>query len=316
MTPKEPQMHEEQERAELARWRFSVDAEGDGGLAWHPEGEWVKFDDLPKPVSLEQASAEYFGKRPQIDTMDRRNVFKAGFERASLAKPQPVALTDEAILHRWDTHVGEPDAKRPLTDGDKIDFARACIALATLSAPVAQPANQCDGCARGLPTRSGPVSGMPIHYGPTDGDLIACTADRYATPIAAQPAAADPVAHLNVTMEWPEREQGRHAGDEPYKSVRASTVDDAAMKLPVGRYPLYLAAPAQAAAVPEAVDLTAQRKKFMNWACDEFNTVHVKGDSFKERDVRAAWLGWKAALAAPEAGAGGQGDVSGEGGGS
>ena len=48
---------------------------------------------------------------------------------------------------------------------------------------------------------------------------------------------------------------------------------------------------------PEAVDLTAQRKKFMNWACDEFKTVHVKGDGFKEHDVRAAWLGWKAALA-------------------
>jgi len=28
------------------------------------------------------ASNEYFGERPQIDTMDRRRVFDAGFDRA------------------------------------------------------------------------------------------------------------------------------------------------------------------------------------------------------------------------------------------
>jgi hypothetical protein len=87
----------------VERWRFSVDADGEGGLAWHPEGEWVKFEDLPKVASLEQASAEYFGKRPQIDTMDRRNVFKAGFESATPIAAQPAAADpaeDFAYLQR------------------------------------------------------------------------------------------------------------------------------------------------------------------------------------------------------------------------
>ncbi|CAB3919891.1 hypothetical protein [Achromobacter ruhlandii] len=37
-------------------------------------------------------------------------------------------LEDAAILRLWDTHVGEPDTKRPLTDADKIAFARAVVA--------------------------------------------------------------------------------------------------------------------------------------------------------------------------------------------
>ncbi|AZS78808.1 hypothetical protein ELS24_10350 [Achromobacter spanius] len=34
-------------------------------------------------------------------------------------------LTDEEILHRWDIYVSDPCAAYPLTDADKIDFARA-----------------------------------------------------------------------------------------------------------------------------------------------------------------------------------------------
>lgn len=47
---------------------------------------------------------------------------------------QPVALstlTDEQILHRWDAYVGEPTPKRPLTDADKLAFARAILAAST-----------------------------------------------------------------------------------------------------------------------------------------------------------------------------------------
>ncbi|MGE8630397.1 hypothetical protein [Achromobacter denitrificans] len=42
------------------------------------------------------------------------------------------------ILHHWDAYVGEPDAKHPLTDADKIAFARIIEAeLSKLRAPVA-----------------------------------------------------------------------------------------------------------------------------------------------------------------------------------
>jgi hypothetical protein len=37
-------------------------------------------------------------------------------------------LSDERILRVWDTHVNEPTAKLPLTDADKINFARGVLA--------------------------------------------------------------------------------------------------------------------------------------------------------------------------------------------
>lgn len=37
-----------------------------------------------------------------------------------------------------------------------------------------------------------------------------------------------------------------------------------------------------------------ERKKFEDFACDEFKTVHRKGADYRERDVSAAWSAWKA----------------------
>ena len=39
-------------------------------------------------------------------------------------------LGEDAILHLWDTQVGEPTEKYPFTDKDKIAFARAVLAAA------------------------------------------------------------------------------------------------------------------------------------------------------------------------------------------
>jgi hypothetical protein len=47
---------------------------------------------------------------------------------------QQAEATDQQILHKWDTHVGDPTPKYPFTDSDKIAFARAVIALAALAA--------------------------------------------------------------------------------------------------------------------------------------------------------------------------------------
>jgi hypothetical protein len=38
------------------------------------------------------------------------------------------SMTDEEILHLWDTRVNEPTAKYPLTAADKINFARSLLA--------------------------------------------------------------------------------------------------------------------------------------------------------------------------------------------
>jgi hypothetical protein len=37
-------------------------------------------------------------------------------------------MNDRRILHLWDTHVGDPTQERPLTDADKLAFARAVLA--------------------------------------------------------------------------------------------------------------------------------------------------------------------------------------------
>jgi hypothetical protein len=36
-------------------------------------------------------------------------------------------ITRERILHLWDIHVGEPTVGRPLTDHDKVNFAKAVL---------------------------------------------------------------------------------------------------------------------------------------------------------------------------------------------
>jgi len=60
--------------------------------------------------------------------------------RATLASQQEVAapVSDAGILHIWDGFVSEPTASRPLTDGDKIAFARAVLAASRV--PVASVA--------------------------------------------------------------------------------------------------------------------------------------------------------------------------------
>ncbi|MNV15615.1 hypothetical protein D3C71_1063460 [compost metagenome] len=56
------------------------------------------------------------------------------------APAQQAVLTDAMILHRWACYVSEPSAAYPLTDADKIAFARAIESalLSKLRAPVAE----------------------------------------------------------------------------------------------------------------------------------------------------------------------------------
>ena len=173
-----------------------------------------------------------------------------GGARASLAKPQPVggALTkqqqcDLATASFCVASVGDPTCHLHADNAERIIELLDSLRLATLSAPVAQPLRQ--AAADLLDTEMGELACTGSHA-PAE-DALGRLRDALA---AAQPGEA--VAHLNVTMEWPEREQGRHAGDEPYKVVDARAVYALAMELPVGRHPLYLAAPAQATAATDS----------------------------------------------------------------
>ena len=47
-----------------------------------------------------------------------------------MSEKEQHAITDGQILHVWDTHVGDPNAKYPFIDADKIEFARAVLYLA------------------------------------------------------------------------------------------------------------------------------------------------------------------------------------------
>ena len=66
----------------------------------------------------------------------RRIVAALAARGAQAGDELPPPLSDERILHLWDTHVGEPTACRPLVDADKINFARA---LAARGAQAEQP---------------------------------------------------------------------------------------------------------------------------------------------------------------------------------
>ena len=119
------------------------------GKEWAAKnGEWVKRARADAATTtLEQASAEYFGKRPQIDTMDRRNVFKAGFESAASSD---AALNDAYAEGRKDEREANADVVEALQWAmkqiggyshrikgqneaycDAVDRARAALARAT-----------------------------------------------------------------------------------------------------------------------------------------------------------------------------------------
>ncbi len=44
-----------------------------------------------------------------------------------ITKPELTNADEARILHVWDTHVGDPTSAQPLTDADKIAFARALL---------------------------------------------------------------------------------------------------------------------------------------------------------------------------------------------
>jgi hypothetical protein len=148
---------------------------------------------------------------------------------ASLAKPQPVggALTDEVLYDLWrgtnkDVHTGD------ILKNDILFFGRVVerTVLATLSAPVAQP----------VPLSSMPELQAAVARGLADGSLVP---QGLATPIAAQPAAAEP-----------DKGSSLHRAIDAVESIlRGNSVyfgRETILKI------VNAAAPAQAAAVPEA----------------------------------------------------------------
>jgi hypothetical protein len=60
--------------------------------------------------------------------------------RAVDAKAVAIPLTDARILHLWDTRVGELTESCPLTDDDKLAFARAVLYDAAAPGAAALPA--------------------------------------------------------------------------------------------------------------------------------------------------------------------------------
>ena len=150
--------------------------------SWFIEGFWVgrKTGTASAPVAdtlpLEKALYELVDKiAPGLDTGDLvQDARRASTLLSAIMASAPVAaLTDAAILHRSATHVGQPDAARPLTDADKIAFARAVLADA--GAPVAREAKK-------------PVAwlyrdcGFPSRYGYEYRDVLSATLlDHYYT---------------------------------------------------------------------------------------------------------------------------------------
>jgi hypothetical protein len=72
--------------------------------------------------------------------LERLSAFAA---LAAVAGNERSVITDARILHIWDTHVGEPTASLPLTDADKISFARAVLAGEAATQPAYRHVGEC-----------------------------------------------------------------------------------------------------------------------------------------------------------------------------
>jgi hypothetical protein len=100
------------------------------------------------------------------------------------------SMTDEEIVHLWDTHVNSPTAKYPLTEGDKIAFARAILAAQSKqAAPIEQitPEN-----TAGVPVC--PDCGVEMEPGEPFFHFKDC-------PRGAQPNVAEPEKSLSQTFK-------------------------------------------------------------------------------------------------------------------
>jgi hypothetical protein len=265
-------MHEEQERGLFRKKPVVISAVQYTAAV---RDAWL-FDKVPLPAGvsipsnyLHPGRREVYSANAYIETLEGRmevllddwvitgvkgehypckpDIFAATYEPASLAKPQPVggALTADQIDDIATQHGDwlECQEEWVFTNHELIQFARD-IEAATLSAPVAQPGEA-----------------EPIYSDNPADDNYLCPAGRaqrglppLATPIAAQPAAAEPdlISRLNtaLTKLGTIRRTYGEVGSRDVDVARANET------ISLARVALYQAiaaieaAPAQAAAVP------------------------------------------------------------------
>lgn len=100
----------------------------------------------PPPSQLGRWGVKHVGGEPWFERMAGGYWTPWHLAVQALQQQEAGSLTDERILHLWDTHVGEPSAKLPLNDKDKLAFARAVLGA----------------CA---PSPTEPAAGVPATYG-------------------------------------------------------------------------------------------------------------------------------------------------------
>jgi hypothetical protein len=230
---KEPQMHEEQDLPQPSfrlTWRdgtYRVSRPNVGDTDCYTADQMRDFASLAKPQPVGGALTEAVEKA--LEEMGCCN-YNSAAERlrhalatlATLSAPaaQPgEAVSDEALMHLWDTRCGFPTENYPLLQGDVLYFARAVLALAT------------------------PIAAQPAAAEPTDAEMEQIAdaiwgAQKKRLPMSAAILFAREVLRLAA----PALEEIRTGG----------LSSDYCKGFADGQAVLHPAAPAQAAAVPEA----------------------------------------------------------------
>jgi hypothetical protein len=323
-------MHEEQELPPLPTEECSE---------WLQHGKRVNaFPHRVRPMIERGANDRAYWEAKGFDaaplfTADQMREY--GRQCASLAKPQPVggALTIDQIEHEAAVH-GHYNGEMGqwvFDEGGQLEaFARSLIdwsqSLATLSAPVAQPgeavSEPCEICK--LPADRGRWCSRCLGLKATS--VSTQYADAAAEPVYDCPKCGlGPGLQLRCLCDatavdlWAEIWRLREAvkGPDGYASWQDAATDERIRRVKAERA---LAAPAQAAAVPEAVARDAARYRHLVETCNvDFDPSEPWQLVIWEPSTGKDWkeeLDADIDSAIDRLSAGGLGDVSGEGGGS
>lgn len=215
--------------------------------------------------------------------------------REAIASLEAPPLTDERILHLWDTHVGEPSNKYPFTNVDKIHVARALLAVQPEQAkPVealpegeytyaSKQATHCAGCSKykHTPLRIDAMGGY-VCWTCIDQKLGSLLGEFGYPGVAAQPLQARPVA-FGKTVEhiaawFDARANVKYSGRFIASEIRRALREDA-----------------EAAPAPQEAPTDAQ---MLDWLEQAYTNGAVRPRAWRAFMTRVAESGFRSAIRA------------------
>lgn len=197
----------------------------------HPTNDTVRYwriRSLEGPMEVSKGDwiikgikGEFYPCKPDIFAATYEAVsplpeYRKGFDEAPSTFNQEDAgagvpagtISDEMILHRWDTHVGELSGLLPITDKDKIAFARAVLyeadrASRGAGASPAAGVEWTTWVSGGIPCFTIGNQSFKLDYDNSDGtaEWMRSMLEKALSRLAAQVSASVPSTHVLVPKE-------------------------------------------------------------------------------------------------------------------